>query len=78
MIYERSRRIERRLEELIGLLRSGGSSTPALAERLGVSVPTVSRCLAALRERGYVIRPVRRPRHWVYALVSEPATAPRV
>lgn len=77
MFYERSRRVERRLRELIGLLRAGGSSTPTLAERLGVSVPTVSRCLAALRERGYTIRPVRRPHQWVYELVSEPAAVPQ-
>ncbi len=76
MRYEKALGIERRLYELVRLLRDGLDSTPALAEKLGVSVPTVARDITALRERGYAIRPVRRSRHWAYELVSEPAAAP--
>lgn len=75
MIYERSQDIERRLHQLVNLVRKGNYSTPTLAKRLGVSVPTVSRSLAALRQRGYIIRSVRQPQQWVYELVSEPGTA---
>lgn len=73
MLYEKSFAIERRLERLVRLIRSGRLSTPVLAERLGVSVPTISRDLTALRQRGYCIRSVRLPRHWAYELVSQPA-----
>jgi len=73
MLYEKSFAIERRLGELVRLIRSGRHSTPALAEKLGVSVPTISRDLTALRQRGYSIRSIRLPRHWAYELVSEPA-----
>ena len=75
MLYEKSLGIERRLTGLIGLLRAGSDSAPALARKLGVSVPTISRDITALRERGYVIRSVRLRRHWAYELVSEPAAA---
>ena len=73
MLYERSLTIERRLGEIVRLIRTGRHSTPALAEELGVSVPTISRDITALRERGYGIRSVRLPGHWAYELVSEPA-----
>ncbi|WP_165235553.1 HTH domain-containing protein [Aquisphaera insulae] len=73
MRYEKALGIERRLGELIRLLRGGRDSTPGLAEKLGVSVPTVARDITALRERGYGIRAVRHARHWAYELVSEPA-----
>jgi biotin operon repressor len=74
MLYERSQTIERRLDELLGLIRTGCLSTPALAEKLGVSVPTVSRGIMALRQRGYSIRAVKVSKSWVYELVTEPAS----
>ena len=74
MIYEKSFEIERRLTNLVRLIRSGCRSTPVLAKELGVSVPTISRCITALRQRGYRIRPVRLPKQWAYELVAEPAT----
>jgi Mn-dependent DtxR family transcriptional regulator len=43
MLYKRSLEIEQRLETVLRLIRSGRYSTPKLAERLGVSIPTVSR-----------------------------------
>jgi biotin operon repressor len=76
MRYEKALGIERRLSELVQLLRGGGDSTPALAGKLGVSVPTIARDITALRERGYGIRAVRHTRHWAYELVSEPAGSP--
>ena len=37
------------------LVREGQQSTPTLAKALNISEPTVSRCLKALRSRGYAI-----------------------
>jgi biotin operon repressor len=73
MVYGRSKMIENRLADMLTLIRSGGESTPSLAEKLGISQPTVSRCLTALRERGYTIRSVKEDTGWSYELVSEPA-----
>jgi len=70
MLYERSLAIERRLAEVLDLVRSGRYSTPAIAEKLGVSVPTVSRDVTALRERGHKIRAERRGESWRYVLAT--------
>ena len=78
MLYEQSLTIERRLDELLKLIRAGRHSTPALAKKLSVSEPTVWRGIAALRQRGYSIRSVREAKHWAYELVSEPETASSV
>jgi biotin operon repressor len=75
MLYERALTIERRLDELLHLIRAGRHSTPELARKLGVSEPTVSRGIAALRQRGYSIRSVKQSKHWAYELLSEPTTA---
>ncbi len=69
-IYEQSLAINRRLEDLLRLIRKGSFSTPALAASLGVSIPTVSRCLKALRERGYAIRSERAAGGWRYVLAT--------
>ena len=68
MLYKRSLEIEQRLETVLRLIRSGRYSTPKLAERLGVSIPTVSRYVTALRERGYDIKAERQSRAWRYVL----------
>ena len=68
MRYQRLYAIERRLKSLLKLLREGRYSAPELAQRLGVSVPTVSRDITALREQGYGIRPVRGASDWSYVL----------
>jgi biotin operon repressor len=68
MLYKRSLEIEQRLETVLRLIRSGLYSTPKLAERLGVSVPTVSRYVTALRERGHDIKAERQSRAWRYVL----------
>lgn len=77
MLYQRSLDIERRLDAVLRLIRSGGYSTPMIAEELGVSIPTVSRDVTALRERRHDIRSERKNDSWHYVLASEPAIAPR-
>jgi biotin operon repressor len=68
MLYKRSLEIEQRLKTVLRLIRSGRYSTPKLAERLGVSIPTVSRYVTALRERGHDIKAERQSRAWCYVL----------
>lgn len=71
-MYRRSEQIENRLQTLVRLIREGKYSTPMLATALKVSPPTISRCLAALRERGYSIRAVNDGGIWSYELAGEP------
>ncbi len=73
-VYKRSGQIESRLQSLVRLIREGKYSTPKLAAALKVSEPTISRSLAALRERGYSIRSVRDGGEWSYELASGPDT----
>jgi biotin operon repressor len=80
MLYKRSLEIEQRLETVLRLIRCGRYSSPKLAERLGVSIPTVSRYVTALRERGYDIKAERQSRAWRYVLRAmnrERASSPR-
>ena len=70
MPYERSFEIERRLQLLLSLIQGGSYSTPALADELGVSIPTVSRDLTALRARGYLITAERRTGGWRYSITT--------
>ncbi len=60
------------------LIETGNYSTPALAERVGVSIPTVSRSVEALRERGYDIRAEKGPEGWRYVLLEENANRPEL
>lgn len=71
-MYRRSQEIEKRLSSLVELIRTGKYCTPALAAELGISPPTVSRCLSALRQRGYVIRAVKEDEGWAYEIKREP------
>jgi biotin operon repressor len=75
MVYGRSKMIENRLADVLSLIRSGGQSTPSLAKKLHISQPTVSRCLTALRGRGYTIRSVREDSGWSYEVIAEPASS---
>jgi biotin operon repressor len=77
MLYQRSMEIERRLGTVLRLIRRGGYSTPKLAERLGVSIPTISRCVTALRERGYHIQAEKQARGWRFVLGSMPGARVR-
>ena len=72
MLYQRSQEIERRLDQVLRLIRTGRYSTPKLAEEVGVSIPTVSRCVTALRERGHDIRAQKNGNGWRYVLMSKP------
>ena len=70
MRYQRSLEIEQRLDAVLELIRTGSYSTPALAKKVGVSIPTISRSVEALRERGHDIRAVRGPNGWRYTVVA--------
>jgi len=82
MLYERSLMIEQRLGKVLQLIRTGRYSTPRLAAKIGVSIPTVSRYVTALRERGYDIRAEKQAEGWRYILAGktagreQPKTAP--
>jgi transposase len=78
MLYERSFSIEKRLQDVLALVRSGSYSTPTIAEKLGVSVPTVSRDVTALRERGHDIRAQRHGDSWRYFLATAVTGTPTV
>jgi biotin operon repressor len=60
VIYERTLAIGQRFAAMLDLIRAGQHSTRTLAAALSVSEPTISRCLAALRHRGYQIEPQQR------------------
>lgn len=68
MLYQRSLEIERRLESVLDMIRQGTYSTPKIAEKLGVSIPTVSRDVTALRQRGHDIKAERGDAGWRYFL----------
>jgi biotin operon repressor len=68
MIYQQSREIESRLTRLLELIQNGEYSTPALATTLNVSMPTISRCIYALRRRGHAIMALRDGARWRYKL----------
>ncbi|HQX49127.1 MAG TPA: HTH domain-containing protein [Planctomycetaceae bacterium] len=68
MLYQRSLEIEQRLESVLQIIRRGGYSTPSIANELGVSVPTISRAVCALRERGNRIRAEKQADGWCYRL----------
>jgi len=71
MLYQRSLDIENRLDSVLQLIRQGGYSTPKLAEKLGVSIPTVSRDVTALRQRGHCIRSTRTDDGWSFVLYQK-------
>lgn len=76
MLYQRSLEIETRLDTALGLIRTGLYSTPGLARQLGVSIPTVSRCVTALRARGHIIQAERGTDGWRYVLQIATASRP--
>ncbi len=69
MLYQRSFEIEQRLDAVLKLIRTGRYSTPRIAAELKVSIPTVSRYVTALRERGHGIPAERTHDGWRYVLV---------
>lgn len=76
MLYQRSLDIERRLATVLRLIRSGGYSTPMIAEELGISIPTASRDVTALRQRGHNIRSQRQDDGWRFVLVQNSTKVP--
>lgn len=76
MFYQRSLDIERRLEAVLRLIRKGGYSTPKIAEELDVSIPTVSRDVTALRQRGHGIRAEKLASGWRYVLITDRSSDP--
>jgi predicted DNA-binding transcriptional regulator YafY len=71
MAFEHSLEIARRLDDVLHLVRTGRYSTPKLAEEVGVSIPTISRIVAALRLRGHDIRAERTDKGWRYVLIRK-------
>jgi predicted DNA-binding transcriptional regulator YafY len=69
MPYKRSLDIEERLRTVLRLIGSGEYSTPMIARAIGVSIPTISRDVTALRERGHDIRSERKRSGWHYVLL---------
>ena len=70
MRYQQTLEIHQRLETVLRLIGTGEYSTPALAETVGVSIPTISRIVAALREQGHDIKAERSQNGWRYVLTS--------
>lgn len=71
MVYQQSLEIERRLDRVLCLIGTGRYSTPMLAEEVGVSIPTISRCVTALRARGHDIHAERTSKGWRYVLAPK-------
>jgi biotin operon repressor len=71
MLYQRSLEIERRLDAVLQLIQTGNYSTPMLAKEVGVSIPTISRCVTALRGRGHEIHAEKVEIGWRYFLKSD-------
>jgi len=78
MRYRKTIEIHKRLETVLQLIGTGSFSTPALAETIGVSIPTISRIVAALREQGHDIRAERCDGGWRYVIHRGRSSAPRV
>jgi len=73
MFYERSQEITERVDKALKLIQTGNYSTQSLATALGVSVPTASRVICALRHRGYAIKAVKNGKGWVYCIQPAPS-----
>lgn len=71
MLYQHSSAIHERLEVVLQLIETGRYSTPALAKQVGVSIPTISRIVAALRQRGHDIQAERTSEGWRYFLAGK-------
>lgn len=64
MLCHRSFNVERRLKAVLGMIREGSHSAPCMGGELGVSIPTDSRDLTALPQRGHNIRAERGENGW--------------
>jgi biotin operon repressor len=70
MAFEKLLEIEQRLGQALLLIHAGCYSCPRIAEEIGVSIPTVSRTISALRSRGYSIEAKRTRDGWKYVLTA--------
>ena len=70
MRYQLALEIHERIEEVLRLIKTGEYSTPALAEAVGVSIPTISRIVATLREQGHEIHAERTAKGWRYKVTK--------
>jgi predicted DNA-binding transcriptional regulator YafY len=77
MRYARSIAIIQRHGSLYSLVQRGMYSSPALAEKLGVSEQTIYRDILFLREQGLPIRSVRDRDHWAYVVDHEASNPDR-
>lgn len=68
MRYQLALEIHERIEEVLRLIKTGEYSTPSLAAAVGVSIPTISRIVATLREQGHNIHSERTAKGWRYVL----------
>ena len=66
--FERSLRIQQRLDAILDLIEAGQHSTPQIADELDISTATVSRCIETLRDQGHAIKAVRDRGQWCYRL----------
>jgi biotin operon repressor len=66
--YQHSLEIHERIAVVLRLIGTGRYSTPALAAEVGVSIPTISRIVAALRQQGYDIEAERTSNGWRYVV----------
>ena len=69
MRYNQTLAISERHTALLTLIQQGAFSSPALAEKLGVSQPTIHRDILFLRSQGHRIESVRRASGWAYRLI---------
>jgi hypothetical protein len=75
MRYQLALEIHERIEEVLRLIKTGEYSTPALAEAVGVSIPTISRIVATLREQGHEICAERTAKGWRYKVANKARVA---
>lgn len=71
MRYAQALAVHERLVAVLNLIRAGDFSAPTIARKIGVSVPTVFRMIAALRSCGNDIRAEKTATGWRYVLASE-------
>lgn len=72
MRYDRSIAIAKGHETLLEFILSGTYSCPKLAEKLSVSLPTMSRDIVFLRRQEYRIESIRWRTGWAYEFRSTP------
>ncbi|GAA4445273.1 HTH domain-containing protein [Novipirellula rosea] len=68
--YKRAIEIQQRLDAILQLIAGGQHSTPQIADEIGVSTATVSRCIEALRNQGNIIKAEKLENQWRYKLLS--------